>query len=226
MAPAAVPAAAPGVRFGLVVLAGKSRGARYRLPAGGATLGASKASILLTEDPYLSPLHASIVVRDGALFLRDEGSPSGVYVSIPGQEALAPGALFCAGARLFRYVGALPAPAPVAGRPTPYGAPTPAGQALYLVEEVLVGGRAGRAVVTGGPLLTIGQAGCDLSFPQDESLAGRHCELTPAPAGALLRDLSGALGTFVRLPTGGERALRVGDRVRLGTHVVQVEPPA
>ncbi len=111
----------------------------------------------------------------------------------------------------------------MAGRPHVYGAPVPLGQAVYGVEEVLVGGRAGRAVVTAAPLLTIGQANCDLSFPGDEGLAGRHCELSPTPTGALLRDLSGGLGTYVRLAAGVERPLRPGDRVRLGQHVLQVE---
>ncbi|WNZ65208.1 FHA domain-containing protein [Myxococcus sp. MxC21-1] len=109
------------------------------------------------------------------------------------------------------------------GRPAIYGAPVPLGQAVYGVEEMLVGGRAGRAVVTAAPLLTIGLAHCDLSFPGDEGLAGRHCELSPTPTGALLRDLSGGLGTYVRLASGVERPLRPGDRVRLGQHVLQVE---
>ncbi|MFP2913251.1 FHA domain-containing protein, partial [Pyxidicoccus sp. 3LFB2] len=210
-------------RFGLAVISGSTRGQRYKLPVTGCVVGRQRGAILFPDDAYVSPLHATFLVKDGALFVRDESSASGVFVAVAGTEALAPKTLFSAGLRLFRFTGRLELAPPVAGRPHVYGAPVPLGQAVYGVEEVLVGGRAGRAVVTAAPLLTIGQANCDLSFPGDEGLAGRHCELSPTPTGALLRDLSGGLGTYIRLASGVERPLRPGDRVRLGQHVLQVE---
>jgi predicted component of type VI protein secretion system len=199
------------------------RGQRYKLPVTGCVVGRQRGAILFPDDAYVSPLHATFLVKDGALFVRDESSASGVFVAVAGTEVLAPRTLFSAGQRLFRFTGRQELLLPVAGRPHVYGAPVPLGQAVYGVEEILVGGRAGRAVVTAAPLLTLGQANCDLSFPGDEGLAGRHCELTPTPTGALLRDLSGGLGTYIRLPSGLERPLRPGDRVRLGQHVLQVE---
>ncbi|WP_223645170.1 FHA domain-containing protein [Corallococcus sp. EGB] len=210
-------------RFGLAVIAGTTRGQRYKLPVTGCVVGRQRGAILFPDDVFVSPLHATFLVKDGALFVRDESSASGVYVTFAGTEPLAPRALFSAGQRLFRFTGRVESPAPVAGRPTPYGSPVPLGQALYGVEEVHMGGRAGRAVVTAAALLTIGQAHCDLAYPNDEGLAGRHCELSPTATGALLRDLSGGLGTFVRIPPATERLLRPGDRVRLGQHVMQVE---
>lgn len=223
-APAAAPRAAPAAsRFGLAVIAGSSRGQRYKLPVTGCVVGRQRGAILFPDDGFVSPLHATFLVKDGALFVRDENSASGVFVTVAGTEAITARTHFSAGQRLFRFTGRLESPSPVAGRPNVYGAPVPLGQAVYGVEEVIVGGRGGRAVVTAAPLLTLGQAHCDLSFPGDEGLAGRHCELSPTPTGALLRDLSGGLGTYVRIPTGEERPLRPGDRVRLGQHVVQVE---
>ncbi|MCP3143298.1 FHA domain-containing protein [Pyxidicoccus xibeiensis] len=217
------PAPPAASRFGLAVIAGSTRGQRYKLPVTGCVVGRQRGAILFPDDAFVSPLHATFLVKDGALFVRDESSASGVFVTVAGTEALAPRTLFSAGQRLFRFTGRLELPGPAAGRPAVYGAPVPLGQAVYGVEEVLLGGRAGRAVVTAAPLLTIGQANCDLSFPGDEGLAGRHCELSPTPTGALLRDLSGGLGTYVRLASGVERPLRPGDRVRLGQHVLQVE---
>lgn len=210
-------------RFGLAVIAGTTRGQRYKLPVTGCVVGRQRGAILFPDDVFVSPLHATFLVKDGALFVRDESSASGVYVTFAGTEALAPRALFSAGQRLFRFTGRVEAPPPVVGRPNPYGSPVPLGQALYGVEEVHMGGRAGRAVVTAAALLTIGQAHCDLAYPHDEGLAGRHCELSPTATGAMLRDLSGGLGTFVRIPPATERPLRPGDRVRLGQHVMQVE---
>jgi len=224
VAPApARPAPPAASRFGLAVVAGSARGQRYKLPVTGCVVGRQRGAILFSDDVYVSPLHATFLVKDGALYVRDESSASGVFVTVGGTEALTPRTLFSAGQRLFRFTGRLESQPPVSGRPAIYGAPVPLGQAVYGVEEILVGGRAGRAVMTAAPLLTIGLAHCDLSFPGDEGLAGRHCELSPTPTGALLRDLSGGLGTYVRLTSGVERPLRPGDRVRLGQHVVQVE---
>ncbi|MCP3105331.1 FHA domain-containing protein, partial [Myxococcus sp. K15C18031901] len=223
VAPAAPRAAPAASRFGLAVIAGSTRGQRYKLPVTGCVVGRQRGAILFPDDAFVSPLHATFLVKDGGLFVRDENSASGVFVTVAGTEAIGARTLFSAGLRLFRFTGRLETPAPVAGRPTVYGAPIPLGQAVYGVEEVIVGGRGGRAVVTAAPLLTLGQAHCDLSFPGDEGLAGRHCELSPTPTGALLRDLSGGLGTYVRIPAGEERPLRPGDRVRLGQHVLQVE---
>ena len=219
-APRPVPTAS---RFGLMVVAGSSRGQRFKLPTTGCTVGRTRGAILFGDDAFVSAQHASLVVRDNALFVRDEGSASGVYVTIPGSELLLPMSFFIVGQRLFRFLGKLEAPPPLAGRPTVYGAPVPPGQGVYGVEEVLVGGRSGRTVVTSAPLLTIGQANCDFSYTQEEGMAGRHCELSFTPGGAQLRDLSGGLGTYVRLASGVERQVRAGDRVRLGQHIVQVE---
>ncbi|MBI5544712.1 MAG: FHA domain-containing protein, partial [Deltaproteobacteria bacterium] len=44
--------------------------------------------MLFPEDPFLSPLHATFHFRDGKLFLRDEGGPSGTFVRIHGPEIL------------------------------------------------------------------------------------------------------------------------------------------
>ncbi|MHB8876650.1 MAG: FHA domain-containing protein [Myxococcaceae bacterium] len=225
-APAAKPALATAgaPRFGLAVVAGPARGQRFRLPSGGAIIGKSRGAILFPDDPYLSPQHATVGLKDGRLFVRDDGSASGVFVSISGQETIPSNSFFSTGSRLFRYAGAVePAPPFVPGQVTSYGAPVPQGQVMYRVEEMLVGGREGLALVSAGPIVTIGQTRCDLSFPHDEGLAPRHCELSPMPTGAMIRDLSGGLGTFVRLSLGTDRQLKPGDRLRVGQNVLQVE---
>jgi hypothetical protein len=185
-------------------------------------VGRTRGAILFADDIFLSAQHATFLIKDNVLHVRDESSTSGVYVTI-GSETLTPMSFFSIGQRLFRFIGKLEAPPPLAGRPTVYGAPVPPGQGVFGVEEVLVGGRSGRTVVTSAPLMTLGQANCDFSYPQEEGLASRHCELSFTASGAQLRDLSGGLGTYVRIPPTVERALRPGDRVRLGQHILQVE---
>ncbi len=219
--PAAVPVA-EGPRFGLAVLAGPARGQRFRLGAKGAQVGRSKGVILFPDDPFVSPLHGTFSLREGKLFVRDDDSTSGIYVSIAGQETIPADSFFATGLRLFHYVGALePAPPFVPGRLQIYGAPVPTNQVHYALEEILLGGRPGRAMITGGPILTIGQSKCDLSFPNDDGMAARHCELSPMPTGAMIRDLSGGLGTYVRIT--GERPVKAGDRLRIGQQTLQIE---
>lgn len=207
-------------KLGVMVISGSGAGQRFRLAGSAIPVGKSRASILFPDDPFVSAHHATLLPKDNRLSVRDEQSASGVFVTVA-QELLKPGQFFSAGRRLFRYVGPAEAPQIVPGRPVVYGAPVPSSQTIYVVEEILVGGRPGRAVTTAGPLLTIGQALCDLSFTDDPGMATRHCELSPTPQGALLRDLSGGLGTYVRIS--GERPLNPGDRIRIGDQVLQVE---
>src|SRR6185295_9187823 len=104
--PAAPSPAAQPSKFSLAALAGTQRGQRVRLSQS-CQIGRSRGQILFAEDPFLSPLHASLTVRDGRLFIKDENSASGTFVSVPGQEQIQQNAHFSAGLRLFRFMGLL-----------------------------------------------------------------------------------------------------------------------
>ncbi|MBI3183590.1 MAG: FHA domain-containing protein [Myxococcales bacterium] len=213
---------APGPRYVVAVEAGPAQGQRFRLPASGAVVGRSRGAILFPDDPFISPHHATLVVKEGKLFVRDESSTSGVFVGIQAQVTIPVEGEFAVGLRRFRFDGPLD-PTPAQGRVAMYGAPLPASQLHYRIEELLVGGRPGRAIVSSSSIITVGQGRCDLSFPGDEALAPRHCELSPLPTGLMIRDLSGGLGTFVRITPGVERPLKLGDRLRIGQQVLAVE---
>src|SRR5258708_4080584 len=173
-----------GTAFALTVLTGPRRGQRLRLAAH-TVIGRTRGTLLLPEDPFISPQHATLWVREGRLHVRDEGSTSGVVVSISTQQLIASGSYFCVGNRLFCYLGALPPAAISPGGTVIYGAPLPPGGTCFGVEERLAGGRSGAAFVTAQPLISIGRKNCDLSFPDDETLAPRHCELAPISDGAV-----------------------------------------
>jgi pSer/pThr/pTyr-binding forkhead associated (FHA) protein len=212
----------PAPRFGLSIVAGPMRGQRFRVGTAGAQIGRSRGLLLFPEDPFISPLHATLFIRDGQLYLRDEASTSGVYVSINNSEVIPANTAFCAGARLFRYLGAIEPSVPWNRTDLlVYGAPLPTQNVHFAVEEVMLGDRSGRCIVTEGPILTIGQTRCDFTFPSEEGLAARHCELIPKTFGAVLRDLSGGLGTFVRVVS--ERKLVPGERFRVGQQTLQVD---
>jgi hypothetical protein len=216
-----IPSASATVFF-LTVISGNAKGQRYRIPSAGCAIGRTGGGILFPEDVFVSGRHATLLIRKGQLHVRDDSSASGVFLSIKGQQTIPRGAMFSAGQRLFRFRGPIDAASPSPG-PRPYGVPAPPGPEVYAIEEILVGGRPGRVVVGARPVLTVGQMDCDLCFPADEDLAGRHCELTPTAKGAILRDLSGGLGTLARIPAGTVQALSPGDRFRVGQHVLRVE---
>jgi pSer/pThr/pTyr-binding forkhead associated (FHA) protein len=175
--------------------------------------------LLFPDDPFLAPLHATFYFHEERLFVRDEGAASGLFVRLKAPQRILPGAFFAAGDHLLRFAGPLSAPSP--GQPLVYGAPAPA--SLFCLEEILEGGRRGRACVRPGPLLTVGRSGCDLCFPSDALLAPRHCELLLDAEGATLRDLGTPEGTYLRVAPGAQCPLEPGDCVRIGLQVLRIE---
>ncbi len=217
-------ALAPG-RAKLILERGEGLdGATFRLNAEQVGAGRSQGQVVFPADPCLAPLHATFFYRDGALHVRDEGSPGGLYLRLRGPSVpLRPGDLFVVGDRLLRYGGLLPAapPGPPDGTRR-LGAPRPASPAAVL-EEWLEGGVGGRVFVRGGPSVTIGRAGCAVSLGEDPYLSQAHAELVlEADGGARLRDLGSSNGTFVRVPPHAERELHDGDGLRLGREVLRV----
>jgi len=189
--------------------------------------GSAEGSTTFAGDPWLAPLHATFFLRDGRLFVRDEGSAGGTFLRLRGLSVpLRPGDAFALGDQLLRFGGALPTPSPPAPDGTrKLGSPRPAGQALVL-EERLAGGVTGRVWVRSGPSVTLGRAGCAVNLGDDAFLSQAHAELMLEGDGsARLRDLGSANGTFVRLPPRAERELRDGDLVRVGRQVLRVSEP-
>jgi hypothetical protein len=215
---------APG-RAKLVLERGEGlEGATFRLNADRVEAGRSQGQVVFPADPCLGPLHATFFYRDGALHVRDEGAPGGLYLRLRGPSVpLRPGDLFVVGDRLLRFAGPLPAapPAPPDGTRR-LGAPRPATPAAVL-EEWMEGGVGGRVFVRGGPSVTIGRAGCSVNLGDDPYLSQAHAELLlEAEGGARLRDLGSSNGTYVRVPPHAERELHDGDLLRMGREVLRV----
>lgn len=212
--------AAPRLRARLVLVQGLGgEGRQFAIDAAGTPIGrAAAAAVSFPEDPYLAALHATLLVRDDELVLRDEGSVNGVFLRLREPAVLRPGDLFVAGERLLRFAGAASLPS-AANR---HGSTRPADR-LWTIEEVLEGGGVGRVFRRPGPLVTIGRTGCDVNFPGDGFLSARHAELAVAGESPFLRDLGSANGTFLRVPPRTERTLRHGDCLLLGRELLRVE---
>ncbi len=76
--------------------------------------------------------------------------------------------------------------------------------------------------VRSGGVTTIGRGGCDLSFPNDDSLAQRHASVSHSEDGYALRDDGGASGVFLRVPAARKRRLTDGDLLRAGRQFLVV----
>jgi pSer/pThr/pTyr-binding forkhead associated (FHA) protein len=211
--------------FHLVLERGDGKeGSRLQFIASETTIGSADASLPFPEDPWLAPLHATFSLRDGHLFVRDEGSTGGTYLRLRGLSVpIRPGDAFALGDRLLRFGGPLPAPSPPAPDGTRrLGSPRPAALAV-LLEERLAGGVSGRVWLRSGPSVTLGRAGCAVNLGDDPFLSQAHAEvLLEGDGTARLRDLGSANGTFVRIPARAERELRDGDLVRVGRQVLRV----
>ena len=222
--PAPKPTTSPSMpaaqaKFKLTVLRGSvNAGSSFKLSGQSIQAGRSKGLLLFPNDNFVAPLHCTFFYKGEKLFVRDESGPSGTFVSIT-KESIPPNTFFLVGDSLLRYLGPLPAPVPA--QVLHYGAPLPPGP-LYLVEEILEGLRPGRCVSRVGPTITVGQTGAELAL-SDAQVAAKHCEVSVSPQGAQLRDLGSASGTFMRIPPGSERELRVGEQIRIGNEVMRVE---
>ncbi len=215
---------APG-RAQLVLDAGGGlEGATFRLNAETAEAGRSRGAIVFPDDPCLAAHHATFFYRGGALHVRDEGAPGGVFLRLRGLSVpIRPGDHFAIGERLLRYAGPLaPAPTPPPDGTRRLGAPRPPSPAV-VVEECLEGAASGRVFVRGGPAVSIGRSGCSVAFGDDPHLSQAHAEISVDADGiAKLRDLGSSNGTYVKIPRHAERELRDGDCVRMGREVLRV----
>jgi pSer/pThr/pTyr-binding forkhead associated (FHA) protein len=217
-------ALAPGRAKLVLEEGGDYEGATFRLGSETVEAGRSKGAILFPTDPCLAPHHATFLYRNGALHVRDEGAPGGVYLRLRALSVpLRPGDHFAVGERLLRFAGLLPsAPTPPPDGTLRLGSPRPAGPAV-VIEEWLEGGVGGRVFVRAGPAITIGRGGCAVNLGEDPKLSQLHAEIVVEQDGtARLRDVGSSNGTYVKVPPHGERELRDGDCVRMGREVLRV----
>jgi pSer/pThr/pTyr-binding forkhead associated (FHA) protein len=191
-----------------------------------AQIGRTHGNLVFREDPYISPLHATLFYRGEQLFIRDEGSFNGVFKRIKSPVKLELGEVFVAGEQSYMI--------------EEYGAggsfleqleegvrffanPKPTSEVVRLTQLLDGGGRGLCAAFSDGSL-TIGRQGCDLNFPLDRFMSSRHCHLSVQGHDYTLTDMGSRNGTFVGVK--GEAPLSVGDFLLIGKQLLQVQPHA
>lgn len=224
-----VPApAAPGASAGggpRVVLtalrADGSEAGTFALPdAPSVTVGRDTGSIF-AGDSYLSPRHASIVRRDGRVYVKDEGSLNGVYLKLRPNAPwpLAFEDVFRIGQEIVRFEELKPLP-PSSDGVMRFGSPAKG----YIGRLALVIGRdtVGNAFPIPERGVHCGRERGDILFSEDGYVSGLHCRVAKGDDGRVyLTDVGSSNGTFIRLR--GERALESSDILLMGQQLFRVD---
>jgi pSer/pThr/pTyr-binding forkhead associated (FHA) protein len=91
-----------------------------------------------------------------------------------------------------------------------------------LILEIVEGDEAGRQEALAGPIEIGRDASATLSL-QDEQMSRRHARVSAQGDLAIVEDLGSTNGTYVNeQPIEGPRALRAGDRIRVGLTVLEL----
>lgn len=209
----------------ILIKGGGFEGVSYNLNATDHITGRDEGFILFPEDSACSPRHANFFYFGGKFFVSDENSLNGVYLRIKSPVELKDGMMFRVGEQLFRasYMKELP-PLPGHRRPEDgtefLGSPSEFVPALALT-HILEAGRIGSVVYPNKETFTIGREGCDLNFPDDGFMSGKHARITKSGSKFFLADNGSKNGTYHRIRQ--EQELFHGDYVFIGQQLLRVE---
>ena len=205
----------------LILIRGEGMdGVSYHLNAAEHIAGRKSGAILFPEDNYLSPRHANFFYDHGRLHVRDEGALNGIFIRLRQPADLEDGDVFLAGEELLRVELREPAGETTGPDHTHFFAsPRPASPARLV--QIFEGGRTGLVQSPREGAITIGREQCQLNFPNDRFISGRHCRVEFGGTGATLTDMQSRNGTYVRVK--GQRELVHGDYLFLGRQLLRVE---
>lgn len=201
-------------------------GISYRLRSREHRMGRLYGTILFPDDPYLSLQHANLYYDHDKLFLADEGSINGVFIKIRDTVPLQHGDHFLTGEQLIRfeqvegyhpYQGAAAQPGDDAKF---YGCP-PEKHLHFRLVHLFRDQEEGTVLYASSPNIRIGREHCDLSFPFDRHISGRHARVFEENDGFFLQDLGSRNGTFLRLSK--PYPLQDGDHFFAGQQLFRVE---
>lgn len=211
----------------LILIRGDSDvdGLSYMLQGTQHVAGREDGQILFPDDQWLSPRHANFVYDgDGQLVVHDEGSLNGIYLRVKEQAAIRPGDTFLCGEQLFRLEEA---PEETAGpsEDQTYFYSSPRKQMQFRVTQVLVGDQPGLSFCATGGRAQVGREDCDLNFPLDVFMSGRHAHIERGSDGKFtLFDDRSKNGTYLRVQ--GSAPLVHGDYLFMGQQLLRVEMTA
>jgi len=209
----------------ILIKGGGFEGVSYNLNSTDHLTGRNEGFILFPEDLYCSPKHANFFYFGGKFFVSDERSLNGVYVRIKSPIEVKNGMFLRVGEQIFRadLVEDLPRleGLPVFNDGTEFfGSPLDFKPTLSLT-HILEGGKIGAVHYPTKESFTIGREGCDLNFPTDGFMSGKHARLTKSGNKYFMADTGSKNGTYYRINQ--EQELFHGDYVFVGQQLLRVE---
>lgn len=186
-------------------------------------IGRVEGHLRFEDDPYLSPIHAQLAVREGTLWLRDLGSRNGSWAFLDAPARLADGDLLFIGSQLLRF-RRLGFPGPHPGAPDGtrrLGSATPSADVAVLEQLRADGSVRDVLHLSPGRNATVGRETGDWTFPYDQTMSGRHAEIRSEDAEFVVHDLGSRNG--VALAVRGERAITRGQRILIGEQILRLE---
>lgn len=211
----------------LILIRGDSGvdGLSYMLQGSQHVAGREDGQILFPEDPWLSPRHANFVYdNQGQLVVHDEGSLNGMFLRVKERATIQPGDTFLCGEQLLRLDGP-PEDSAGASEDRTYFYSSPRKPIQFRLSQILVGNELGTSFCATGKSAYVGREECDLNFPIDIYMSGRHAHVERSSDGRFtLYDDGSKNGTYLRVH--GSAPLVHGDYLFLGKQLLRVEMTA
>lgn len=216
-------ASAPVMR--IVVLRGPvAEGSSFGLRMGRTSVGRA-GDIALPGESGLDEVHVVFQASPGRVDVIDMPGGSGVWRRIREPVHLLSGDTVFAGEQYLivrlgedapreRVEGSSDVPEETFGTPLP--AP------LLHITQLLGAGIPGRVASTDKPSLSVGRENCDISFPQDRFMSGRHMRLERDGDQLSLVDVGSLNGTFAPVGT-LPMTLVAGDEVMIGSLLFRID---
>jgi predicted component of type VI protein secretion system len=197
--------------------------AEHPIVPSAAIVGRGEVDIGIPDDPFLSPLHARLEHRLGALWLRDLGSRNGSWIFLQHPARLADGDVLLLGGQLLRfrrlgYPGPRPPEADATRR---LGSVTPGADVAVLEQLRADGSVRDTFHLSAARTVQIGRETGDWVFPYDQTMSSRHAEIRSEDGEFFVHDRGSRNG--IALAVRGERPLAVGQRFLLGDQLFRVE---
>jgi len=202
-----------------------TRGAKLGLVGEETTIGRAGADIVFADDPYLSPIHAMVIWKEGKLSIRDLGSRNGTWIFLDAPHRLVDGDLILVGSQLLRfrrlgYPGPHPPEADATRR---MGSLVPSADIASLAQLRADGSVRDVLHLSPGRDVAIGRDRGDWPFPYDPSMSGAHAAVKSTDADFVVVDAGSRNG--VAVAARGDIPLKKGSRILVGDKLMVVETP-
>jgi len=186
------------------------------------SLGRELGPHLFTEDPFLSPRHATFYFQKRQLYIRDEHSLNGVFLRIRAEVEIFHGDIFRIGQQLLKFENLAQLRPVVSGQEdgtTVMGSPL-RGAWGRLGSLIAVDTVASIWVLRKAEEF-IGRERGDIIFSEDGFISGSHCRLSQHQGRFFLKDLGSTNGSYLKIK--GDGLLKHGDQLLLGQQLFRVE---